>query len=909
VLSMKGLSPGRADYYVEQVTAGMDEYYTGDQAEPGRWAGSAAARLGLQGLVTAEAFRRLLDAEHPGTGEPLGIPRTTAARVGGFDLCFSAPKSVSLAWALGGPELSAAVASAHDRAVEQAISAIEQEALRARRGAGGQRSVDTEGLVAAAFAHRSSRAGDPQVHTHVVVANLTPDEHGQWSALDSKRLFRWAKTVGYLYQAALRHELSEDLGLAWGPVQKGAADISGVPRDALEAFSTRRAEIEAALAERGPWSKAAAELANLSTRGPKAAVPALDELRERWRAQATELGLGPSFVAGVTHQKPHPVPDLSLLADELLSPEGLTAHASTFDRRAVLQQLSAAHTAGATITALRAAADELLAQPEVVWLGPGTSGEQIYTTAELLATERALVARAEGQLATSLTTVPAGLVQQVTDARPTLSDEQRHMVTALVTSGAPTQVVVGRAGAGKTYALDGARAAWELAGHRVIGTALAARAAAELQAGAGIPSTTLDRLLADLDAPGPMSGLAPRTAIVVDEAGMVETRKLARLLAHAEHWQAQVVLVGDPHQLPEVGAGGAFRALVERLPVLELVDNRRQAEAWERDALAELRSGSVGTAISAYERAGRVTLAQGPDGAREALVEAWWASRQRGEMAMMYALRRADVEDLNRRGRARMERAGLLGTERLVVGDLEFASGDQVMCLRNDRRLGVANGTIGTVTSVAVGEVVLVDGTRLPARYLEAGHLTHALASTVHKAQGATVERAFLLGSDQLYREAGYVGLSRARLSSELFVVAPEDQREMDNPLGHVVRDLQTSRAQSLAMAQGDRGLNAEGRGDVDVARDLAKRALLADPPAWATEALGPVPLLRAERERWAERAAHLSSYREAYGITGPDDALGPRPADATQRRAWEIAQLAVLEDQRSLDIERGLAI
>jgi hypothetical protein len=171
------------------------------------------------------------------------------------------------------------------------------------------------------------------------------------------------------------------------------------------------------------------------------------------------------------------------------------------------------------------------------------------------------------------------------------------------------------------------------------------------------------------------------------------------------------------------------------------------------------------------------------------------------------------------------------------------------------------------------------------------------------------VDRAFLLGSDQLYREAGYVGLSRARLSSELFVVAPEDQREMDNPLGHVVRDLQTSRAQSLAMAQGDRGLNAEGRGDVDVARDLAKRALLADPPAWATEALGPVPLLRAERERWAERAAHLSSYREAYGITGPDDALGPRPADATQRRAWEIAQLAVLEDQRSLDIERGLAI
>jgi hypothetical protein len=110
-------------------------------------------------------------------------------------------------------------------------------------------------------------------------------------------------------------------------------------------------------------------------------------------------------------------------------------------------------------------------------------------------------------------------------------------------------------------------------------------------------------------------------------------------------------------------------------------------------------------------------------------------------------------------------------------------------------------------------------------------------------------------------------------------------------------------------MAQADRGPDADGQREVDVPSDIAKRALLVDPPPWATEALGAAPLLRADRDRWAERAAHLSSYREAYGITGPDDALGPRPADATQRRAWEIAQLAVLEDQRSLDIERGLAI
>ncbi len=480
------------------------------------------------------------------------------------------------------------------------------------------------------------------------------------------------------------------------------------PRTPSRPSRRRRAQIEEALEKRGPWSRASAEVAALSTRASKAAVPALDELRQRWQAQAAELGLGPGFVGSLTHQMLQPDPDLALLVEDLVSPGGLTAHASTFDRRAVLQELAAAHQDGSPITALRSSADELLYRDDVVALGPGTNGEQIYTTSELWPWRR-LVGRASG----NWRPLPSG-PWSAKSSRPTLSEEQRHMVSTLVTSGAPTQVVVGRAGAGKTFALDAARMAWESAGHRVIGTALAARAAAELQSGAGIPSTTLDRLLGDLERPGPLPGLAPRTTIVVDEAGMVETRKLARLLDHAERWQAQVVLVGDPRQLPEVGAGGAFRALARQLPVIELADNRRQAEAWEREALAELRSGSVATAVSAYERAGRVTLAPDAESAREALVDAWWTSFRSGEHAMMYALRRTDVDDLNKRARAHMAAAGLLGDEHLVVAGREFAPGDRVMCLRNDRRLGVANGTTGTVTSVAGGEVALADGTRLP---------------------------------------------------------------------------------------------------------------------------------------------------------------------------------------------------
>lgn len=909
MLSIGKLTPGRADYYVEQVQAGADEYYVSDQAEPGYWVGKATGCLGLEGQVSAEAFRRVLDAAHPGTGEPLGVATNRADRVAGFDLCFSAPKSVSVAWALAPPALAGAVATAHDRAVAGALGAMEDEALRARRGHDGTDVIGTGGFVGAAFAHRSSRAGDPQLHTHVVVANATPGEDGRWSATYGGRLYAWAKTTGYLYQAALRHELAQ-LGFGFGPVSKGSAELAGVPKELTAEFSTRRADIEAVLEQSGASSRGAAEVAALSTRGPKAPVPGLSALRGQWRDRAASLGIGPGFVEGLANQELLPAPDAGLLADELLGPEGLTANATGFDRRAVLQALAQAHPGGATVADLRAQADGLVASPEVVALSVPAQAERRYSTAELVALEAGLLERAARQTGAGLSVVGPEHLEAALAKRPSLSEEQKEMVGTLTTSGAGVQVVVGRAGAGKTFALDAAREAWESAGHRVIGTALAARAAAELQSGAGIPSTTLDRLLMDLEQPGPLSGLAPRSVVVVDEAGMAGTRKLARLLDHADRWQAQVVLVGDPRQLPEVAAGGAFSALASRLPLIELKENRRQVETWERAALAELRSGTLGNALGAYERAGRVVLAATADAAREAMVDGWWAAKEQGEDATMYALRRADVEDLN--ARARLEAAGHLGTERLVAPGREFAVGDSVMTLRNDRRLGTRNGAMAYVVGVdtEVRSVALSDGAVLPAPYLDGGHLAHAYASTVHKAQGATVDRALLLGSDQLYREAGYVGMSRARLSNEVFVVAAD----MDEARDGLAAALRTSRAQRLALSQmgpTEGGPDGPAAERTELSARLQRRALLADPPAWATESLGPPPSAGPLRARWAERAQQVVAYRDANGVTSPADALGPRPDDLARRRAWELANLVIEEHARAqqLDKERGMAL
>lgn len=838
---------------------------------------------------------------------PLGVPVTTAARLAGFDLCFSAPKSVSVAWALAPPSMADRIAAAHDRAVTDAVAALEAEAVRARRGAGGRRIVATDGVVAAGFGHRTSRAGDPQIHTHVVVANLTVDSTGRWSAIDGAQVYRWAKTLGYLYQAALRHHLRADLGLEWGPVRSGAADLAGIDPAALDAFSKRRDQINTALGghlDQVPLPVAKAAV--LATRAAKADLPDLHQLRTRWQEEAAATGLVPATVAGLAGPL-RPFPDaLDPAVDRLLDADGLTAHASSFDRRAILQALAEASPQGCPAAELRRAADQLVTREEVVALEPDRSGPR-WSTADLLSVEAGLVAGAARRRTARVGLVPADRLEAALDGR-TLSAEQTAMVRSLTSSGAGVEVVVGRAGAGKTYALDAARAAWQAGGHPVIGTALAARAAAELQAGAGIPSTTVDRLLADLDRPGPLSALGPRTCIVVDEAGMVGSRKLARLLDHADRAGAKVVLVGDPRQLPEIEAGGALSALARTVPTTELADNHRQAQAWERAALAELRAGDVPAAFAAYRGAGRVTLAADTDAARRAMVDDWWTAHTGGADAVMYALRRSDVEDLNRRARAHLDAAGRLGPDRLDAAGREYAAGDRVICLRNDRRLGVRNGTVSTVTGVDLGRgrVTLADGIVLPGDYLTAGHLGHAYATTIHKAQGATVDRAFLLGSAHLYREAGYVGLSRARHGSDLYIVAPAGGPGADqavDPVAQTIRRLSTSQAQALASDQlpgrpssPDRSITGPG-----LPHPGRVPAVLADPEPWMLETLGPPPVTGPGRERWARTAERLAAYRDIWAVTDPAEPLGPRPDDPDQRRAWHLARLA-LDDYDRLD-------
>jgi len=1064
VLSIGKLGAGQADYYLEAVGQGVEDYYAGAGEAPGSWIGSAAVELEVFGQVEGELLHRALSGQHPQTGDPLAKAPGGGVRVPGFDLTFSAPKSVSMLFGLGDAELSREVRDAHEAAVGAALGYMERQGAVARRGHGGTQSVLGNGFLAAGFRHRTSRAGDPQLHTHVLVANMTRGPDGRWTALDARRLYVNAKTGGYLYQAQLRAELTRRLGVEWGPVRRGQADLTGIPTGVLRAFSRRRAELEQRMAERGERSSRAAQVAALDTRRAKDYSVAAETLREEWRERARTLGLEPEQLrdlvgrAGARELDPGAV---AAVAEELTGPEGLTGRRSTFTRRDVLQAWSERLPQGADVDVVEALADKLLVGEPVVPLAADVRGlthsdvvrradgrvvaatveERRYSTPELLALERRIIDGSNARRDEQAATVAPDRVEAVLSARPELSTEQARMVRRLLRGGEGVQVVVGPAGTGKTFALDAARAGWEAEGYRVIGAALARRAARELQDGAGIPSTSLAALLAELGEGGERGLLAGgRTVLVVDEAGMVGTRTYGELLEHAAHAQAKVVLVGDHRQLPEIDAGGVFRGLLARGGAVELTENRRQREGWERDALAALREGATAPALAAYARHGRLVMEDTAGEVRERLISDWWEATQdpSGEEAVMIAARRDDVADLNTRARHRMRAEQHLGDTELNVDGRVFAVGDRVVALRNARRLDVLNGTRATITAVDLEHrsltVQTTDGRtlELPGSYLDARtdrggpKLDHGYAITGHKAQGMTTGRTFVLGTEDLYREWGYVALSRGHTANHLYLTAPTTDRDEIAPaeppgdrLKTLTRALQRSRGQHLAtdttsphadlavqptallrrehaeltqryaggknagvdereraalerqrhQAHGaldsasHRAREADQRGDRPAAarehavadhanqrlhqldaqtdrldqrqqnlappneaelvryaaitaelerRDRVQRlALVVDPPAHLTAVLGSVPVGLDARERWQQTAERIERYRDHYGITDPDRALGENPQDLRQRSDWRQLRHQIQQHHRETTREphRGLEL
>ena len=730
----------------------------------------------------------------------------------GLDVVVSAPKSVSVLYGLGAPRVASVVLTAHERAVSEALAYLGRHTAHGLRGhqGDGQRCtrIDSEGFVGAAFTHRTSRADDPQLHTHLVIANAVRGRDGKWSAVDSRAVHRHARTAGCIYQAVLRGELTRELGVEWGPVRRGVAEIAGIPRTVLRRFSTRRQAIEAELDKTAGSGRRAAQRAAYVTRPAKTHMPEAP-LRERWAERVRALGYDPADLIDATlyrGERDPMLPDSNVTATELFGPSGLTAQQTSFDRRDVIQALTEVLPAGLTITGgqLEGAAGRMLRDPDVIpLLRPAAGAEDgpRYSTADLLATEKFVLGLAGEPCFVPVADRTAARVANVAILTP----DQRRVVRALLTSPATIDVVAGPAGTGKTALLRAAKTGWNDSGTPVVGCALAAVTARRLEAATGIPASSLTRFLGDLTDPArpDMGGLARGTVVVVDEASMVGTRDMATLARHVHDAGGKLVLVGDPAQLPEIDAGGIFAALADRAE--HLTGNVRQAHAWERQALHDLRAGNVTAAIDAYLSHDRITITKTAHEARAALVRSYLVHRsivgRDPYDTVALASTRRDVEALNTEIRSALQRDGKLGPDAAtVLGRDEnvrhYATGDLVVVTANDYRRGLLNGTRAVLENAGPDELTLRtdagDVATVPTSWA-ADYLDHGYAFTVHKAQGLTTRHALVYGTAALDQQSGYVALSRGRTANQLYTsidtLLPDRTEDLDVPRFQLVRD------------------------------------------------------------------------------------------------------------------------
>jgi conjugative relaxase-like TrwC/TraI family protein len=813
VADVAKLSVGREEYYTRELATDHEQYLSGHGESPGRWYGTGATSLGLEGEASVAGFQAMFEGRHPATAELLGRPHGRNA-VPAFDVVLRPTKSVSILYGLGDPATGRAVLAAHHAGLAEAVDYLDEQ-LGARRGHGGVQHVSGQGALAVGFDHRTSREGDPLLHTHLVIANRVQGPDGRWTALDGRDLYRHRLAADAIYRATYQQELVRTLGVEWTPADThGNRELQGIPEDLVRQFSKRTDRINTELDRLGADGRERTprlvKWAVHATRKPKE-HEAPDTLYGRWRAEAAERGVDPdTLVREVTGRTPNRnqtwtvSTDASVrLFDRLAGPDGLTERASTFARQDVLVALGAG-LAGAGRTELEALADRFLAERAVSVVADRALEERRWSTPDLLAVEQRLVESATGRTGEQTARTSHEAVRDALTAHPTAGPDQQAMVRDLYQGRQGVAVVVGRAGTGKTFALGIARHAWQLDGYQLKATAPTGVATMSLQ-GEGLEDVaTCDRLLGDLDRG--QERLDARTVLVVDEAGMVGSRKLGRLLEHAEEAQAKVVLVGDDRQLAAIDAGGGFRALRLRLGASELVENRRQHQAWESEALDLVRSGLVEEAVAAYRAHDRVVAADSKPAATLALLQDWWTAWQQADHdptqeVVVLAARRAEVDRLNTAYQELLAVRGRLGPERLQVEDRQLAVGDRVVCgLNAIAELGVANGSRGTVTALnRQGRTLTLrlDGpddrtVTLPSSYLDGRgrnernrRVDLAYATTGHRAQGLTRGRALvrLTGTEDV--NWLYVQLSRARQDTRLYaVVGPEPQGngELDLP-------------------------------------------------------------------------------------------------------------------------------
>ena len=434
-----------ADYYLHELHQDDAFTYYGSLERSGRWHGALAEELALEGLIDPDGFRAILNGVRPDTGTSL---TAFPIKVRALDATLSVSKSVSVLWAVGDVGTQRSIEVALDRAEAAVVRLLESEATVVRRGHAGLDYHAGRGLIVASFDHRTSRLGDPNLHRHLIVANASRGPDDRITGIDTRQLYQIRYTAEAVFQAELRRELALSLGVMFGETDRhGVGEVAGIPTSVRREFSQRRRDIEAEMTDRGVSTGRGARIAALATRPAKADQPPDEVLRVEWRERARRAGFDPRQIHTLGDRNPGPhVSDAEIAA-------AVTEQHATHTRRDVIRTIARLSHDGATLEAVLARTDRYLAGPHAIERVPDT-----FTTPEILELETRSVTRAIDSLVSGVGVTSPGAVQAALAARPHLAMEQRQMVERSASAGDGVTVVVGKAGAGKTTALDALRA-------------------------------------------------------------------------------------------------------------------------------------------------------------------------------------------------------------------------------------------------------------------------------------------------------------------------------------------------------------------------------------------------------------------------------------------------------------------
>lgn len=390
-------------------------------------------------------------------------------------------------------------------------------------------------------------------------------------------------------------------------------------------------------------------------------------------------------------------------------------------------------------------------------------------------------------------------LKEALQQKPNLDPEQRDAVKRITQETGATQIVTGFAGTGKSYMLEAAKDAFERDGYKVYGAAPSGVAAQGLEEGTGIKSNTIHKTLSDLESGSLI--LDKKSVLVVDEAGMVSTKLMSRLVEETNEKGAKLILTGDERQIQSVQAGGALYTLKEEIGFSELTEIRRQRDDWAKEAVKAFAEGSADKALRAYNSKGLVTVTETPETARDKLISNWKEEGiERPKDNIIIASTNLDVSILNEKAQAARFSAGKLEGDGITHNGKTYYEGDRILTTRNSLKFNVKNGNLGTIKHINAETktmtVNLDSGKNVTLDLKKYDHINLGYTVTAHKSQGGTFERAHLFVSHHDHKEIAYVKASRVKGDAHFYM----DKETAGENLSKASKLMEKSKMKELAV-------------------------------------------------------------------------------------------------------------